>query len=271
MLALLLAGCAGAEPPEAAVTEAEPEPDMEAVRAAREALGQPMVALADALLTATAAVDQARHEAPRGDEAVAAAAGLGEPLDALRQAAVAADASARALEGEDRIDRAADLVVTLAAAGVRAADAGAAQAAALRRLGEFDARMDDAVRSWETPGSQSERRAALGQLAVELEALAGQTAAEQPVPAGCPELRDARERWARLLAERSRALQEVARGATGEVYDARLAEFTAEPYGEDRLAADAATRPCWAEQSELARTAASVTTEVQALEALLQG
>lgn len=245
-------------------------PDPQAIRTARDVLGQPMVGLADALLSAAAAVDRARHEVPRGEQAVEASIALGTSLDALREAAVTADQAARSLEGEDRIDRARELVTTVAAAGVRSADAGAAQAAALQGLGQLDARMDAAVRSWEAPGSQSQRRAALGALALELEALAEEAAVEQPVPGGCPQMRDARERWAGLLAERTRALQEVATGGSGDVYDARLAEFTADPYGENRLAVDADTRSCWADQSELARTAVGITPEVQALEALLQ-
>lgn len=270
--ALALAACTAGDGPAATdqYTVAE-EPDAAAVTAAREALGAPTVTLADALLTTAAAADAARHTTPRGAETGAAATALGEALPALRDAALAADAAARPLtDGPDRIRRAAELVSGAAAAGLRAADDGAAQAAAVQRLSEFDTRLADAVGAWDQPGSQSARRTALTALAGELEALAAEATAEPAVPEGCPAPRDARVRRATLLAERTRSLAATANSAGGERYDAERAAFAADPYGEDPLAVDAADRDCWGEQSVLAQAAAGVRGEVETLESLLQ-
>lgn len=246
------------------------------VRAAREALGEPAVALADALLAAAAAVDAARHETPRGTATRQAATALTERFEALRAAALEADAAGRglgadaALDSEGRVARAAAVVTEAAAVALRAADGGAAQAAALERLAGFDERMDQAAAAWDAPGSQSQRRAALDEQAAALDALAVQAAAEQPVPEDCPAQRDARVRWAGLLAERTRTLQSLATGGTGDRYDAERAAFGGDPFGEDRLAVDAVDRDCWAAESVLAQAAAGIRGEVEALEALLR-
>jgi len=289
LLAVVLAGCTtsgdgtlGGDPSSAPATPSgEPVPTAEAeegtapddgeVQTARAALGEPVVALADALLVAAAEVDAVRHEVPRGAPARAAASALPERFEALRAAALDADEAGRGLGADEgRVGRAAALVTEAAAIALRAADAGAAQAAASERLAGIDERMDQAVAAWDAPGSQSGRRAALGEQAAALDALAADAAAEQPVPEGCPAQRDARVRWAGLLAERTRTLQSLATGETGDRYDAERAAFRADPFGEDRRAVDAADRPCWEQESVLARAAAGIRAEVEALEALLR-
>jgi len=265
---LLSAACSGPADPAAAPADAPPDPA--AVRQARDTLGGPMVALADALLAAAAAVDQVRHATPRGVPVQEAAAALEQPLAAVRDAAVAADAAARPLAGEDRIGRAAGVVVDTAAVAVRAADEGVAEAAALTRLAGLDVALDAAVAEWDAPGSQAERRAALTAQAGTLADLAGQVAAEPAVPPACPALRDARARWVGLVAERTATLADLATSSSGGDYDEQRAAFAADLYGEDRLAADAADRPCWTGESALAAAAAGITAQVEALEALLQ-
>jgi hypothetical protein len=264
LLLLTLSGCSGES------GTAPPDPAPGQVQAARDALGGPAVALADALLAAAAVVDRARHDTQRGAETSAAAGMAVGPLDALREAAIAADAAARPLAGEDRIGRAADVVIEAAEVGVRAADEGAAQAAALVRLSAFDQRMSDAVATWDAPGSQSDRRTALGSLAAELDALAAEAAAEPAVPEACPALRDARARWAQRLAAGTRELAASATSAGGTEYDQLIATYAADPFGEDRLAADAADRDCWGRESVLARAAAGIRTQVETLESFLQ-
>jgi len=253
-----------------AVTPTVPEPDAAQVSAAREALGGPTVALADALLAAATAADAARHATPRGAEAAAAARALADALPALRDAALAADAAARPLSGPGRVGRAAAVVAGAAAAGLRAADDGAAQAAALERLSGFDERLAAAVAAWEQPGSQTTLRASLGELAESIDALVAEATAEPAVPEGCPSPRDARVRRATLVAERTRQLAATANSASGARYDAERAAFAGDPYGEDPLAVDAADRACWGERSVLAQAAAGIRGEVETLESLLQ-
>lgn len=229
-----------------------------------------MVDLAEALLAAAAAVDAARHAAPRGTPASTAATDSARPMEQLRRAALDADAAARGVAQQGRIGRAAGLLRDAGAVALRGADAGAAETAALERLGGLDIAMDEATAGWDAPGSQSERRAALAALATELDGLAAAADAEQPVPEACPALRDHRGAWARLLAERTRTLEASATSATGAQYDQQRAAFAADPYGQDRLAADAADAECWAEHSVLAQAAAGIRDQVAALEALLQ-
>jgi hypothetical protein len=244
--------------------------DVAGIRDARETLGAPTVALADALLAAAAAVDSVRHDVARGMETAAAAQALNGPLDELRAAALAADAAARPLLGDDRIGRAAEVVSSAAEVALEAADQGAAQAAALERLSGWDQRMTEAVVAWTVPGSQSERREQLSALAGELDAIAEQAAAEQPVPEGCPAFRDARERWAGRLADQTRELAASATSGGGGTFDELLERYQADPFGEDRLAVDATDRECWARQSTLAQAAAGIRQQVETLEALLQ-
>jgi hypothetical protein len=161
-------------------------------------------------------------------------------------------------------------VIAAAEAGLRAADDGSAQAASLQRLSAWDQALADAVSAWDAPGSQSQRREDLAALAEQLEGIAAEAAVDQPVPEACPALRDARARRAARLADRTRQLQATASSAGGSTYDDLRATFTADPYGEDPLAVDAADRECWARSSVLAQAAAGITGQVETLEALLQ-
>jgi len=264
----LLAACSGSAGGAAgpAVTESTDEQ----IVAARTALGEPMVALAEALLAASAALDQARHALPRGEPVRAAARDVTVDLDALREAALAADRAGRPLQGEGRVARAAEIVTGAAEVAVRAADEAVAHAAALERLAMFDVRMDAAVAEWDAPGSQADRRQILGEQAMAMDALGTEVAAEAPIPEQCPAQRDSRGRWAGVVAERSRALATLATGQSGERYDELRRSFADAPFGEDRQAVDAADRSCWAEHSTLAMAAAGIREQVETLESILQ-
>lgn len=229
-----------------------------------------MVALADALLAASAALDEARHALPRGEAVRAAARDVTVDLDGLRAAALSADAAARPLRGEGRVGRAAEVVTDAAEVAVRAADEAVAHAAALERLATLDVRMDAAVAEWDAPGSQADRRMVLADQATAMDALGTEAAAEPPVPEQCPGQRDSRVRWAAVVAERSRALAALATGQSGERYDELRRSFGDAPYGEDRQTLDAADRGCWAEHSVLAAAAAGIHQQVETLESLLQ-
>jgi hypothetical protein len=267
----VLVACSG--PGGATATPSSSEDAEEAdgqIAAARTALGEPMVALADALLASSTTLDEARHALPRGEAVRAAARDLTVGLDALREVALAADRAGRELEGEGRIARAADVVTDAAEVAVRAADEAVAHAAALERLATFDVRMDAAVAEWNAPGSQGDRRAVLGEQANAMDALRAEAAAEPPVPEPCPAQRDSRVRWAGVVAERSRSLAALATGQSGEDYDALRRSFGDAPFEEDRQALDAADRGCWAEHSTLTAAAAGIRNQVETLESLLQ-
>jgi len=263
-----VAACSGATESGAGPTVSEGTE--EEILAARTALGEPMVALADALLTSSSALDGARHVLPRGEPVRAAARDLTVDLDALREAALVADRAGRQLDGDGRVGRAAEVVTGAAEVAVRAADEAVAHAAALERLAMFDVRMEAAVAEWDAPGSQADRRRVLDEQAVAMDALRVEAMAESAVPEACPAQRDSRVRWAGVVAERSRALGAVATGQSGERYDELRRSFGDAPFGEDRQVVDAADRGCWAENSTLAMAAAGIRGQVETLESLLQ-
>lgn len=246
-------------------------PPASKVTAARAALGDPMVALAESLLQLSDAVDTVRHETPRGGELVANVDAVLPLVTALETATANADRAARDMGlTDDRVGRAATVVADTAEVAARAGADASAELAALRQLAELDVAMEAVVATWDAPGSQSARRSALAEAGAQADALAEQARAEPALPADCPALRDHRVTWAGTVAERSRALSALATGSSGAEHDAQLATFDAEPYGEDRLAADAADRPCWRQSSVLAQSADGVRGQVAALESLLR-
>jgi hypothetical protein len=278
LLALLLvgAGCAAqpaAQPPPTA------DPALAVIREARAALGMPSVALAEALLSLSAGVDDLRHEVPRGVGVQDAAPRVEALVAEVRSAADAAEASITAVAPSDvdasepagraEVDAAVEAVSALVGQARAAADAAEAELPPLLALADLDVRMDAAVEAWGEPGSQSQRRAALAELAEHLDALAIEAAQVEAVPAGCRQPVDARPRWAALLAERSRRLGELATSAGGDEYGELLSAFEREPYGEDRRAADAAARRCWSEASPVAAAAVAAPGHVDDLEAAL--
>lgn len=271
----LAGGCTTAAPEaassEAPATAATAAPGAPAVAEARQTLGAPMIALAESLLALRAAVDTVRHETPRGTEVMAAVSAVEPLIVEVESATAGADAAAREIGlTEDRVGRAATVVADTAQVAARASADARAELAALSALAQLDVEMDGIAAGWDAPGSQSARRAALAALGARADALAEQARLEPALPAKCPALRDHRVAWASLLAERSRALGALATGSSGERYDAQLAAFDADPYGEDRLAADTADRPCWQQSSVLAQAAEGVRAQVAALESLLR-
>lgn len=276
MAVVALAGGCTTAAPEAVtsaipVTAATAAPGASAVADARQTLGAPMIALAESLLALRATVDTVRHQSPRGTQVMAAVSAVEPLIVEVESATAGADAAAREMGlTEDRPGRAATVVADTAQVAARASADARAELAALSALARLDVEMDGIAAGWDAPGSQSARRAALAALGARADALAERARLEPALPAECPALRDHRVGWARLLAERSRALGSLATGSSGEQYDAQLAAFAALPYGEDRLVADAADRPCWQRSSSLARAAAGVRAQVAALESLLR-
>jgi hypothetical protein len=271
--ATALGGCvppppaAPAPPPVVVVVTTQPTTDPALARA-REALAAPATALAEDLLDLARRVDFARHDVPRGTAMASA-------LEELRAVVDAAQADARALTaavddlGADAprgVPAAVDQLVGLAEA---LATAARADADALGGVTDLDRRMDDLVAAWRARGSRSEAGPRLRERAAEAEAVAAAAGALPDTPPGCPQLRDNRLRWAGVVATRTAALAELAEAADGPGFDAALARFDAAPYGEDRAAADAESRPCWAAATPYAAAPAAVDAAVAALQAAL--
>jgi hypothetical protein len=189
---------------------------------------------------------------------------------ALREAAAAAAAASAQVAGDpEPMAEAADVVAT-AAEAARSAAAGLEQeAAALAGAAAHDAALDAAVERWAEPGSQSQRRAALEELAGELDVARTQAQGLQPVPEACPGVVERRVRWTEVLAQRTRRLGETATSAGGGTFDELLASYRRDPYAEPRVRADAQDRGCWREHSEVAQAGVEVRELVERLEALL--
>lgn len=268
-LVVALGACSTREEPAIQQTS---DPAIAEIRAARSALGKPAVALAEAVLALEGVVDAVRHEVPRGEEMASAAASIDTSAEELRAVAEAAERALDGLadDGGNPAVAAARAAVEGALADARAA-AGAAEAerAALAKLAEIDVRLDAAVAAWDNPGSRTQRRAELTELAAQLTTVADEVSDLEPQPSACPELWERRAEWAQLLAERSLELAELAGGSTGEAYDQLRAELAENPYGASREEADAADHPCWERESDIALAAAAASEHVEALEAAL--
>lgn len=241
------------------------------IRAAREALGAPLGDLAAATLAVAAELEAVRHDLPRGGAMAAGVREARSDLPSLRARAEQATAAAAAVTGADapRVRGATRALRSAARRARLAVDAAERELAFLERVAELDTRMDDALEVFDSRGAQSERRAALAAHAQALADLAAKSAAVEPVPAACPALRDHRIRWAALLRERARNLAALANSDSGALYDAFRDAFEQQPYGEDRLAADAGDRPCWQRASVVARAGVRVREDVARIEALL--
>lgn len=224
-----------------ACREAPVEPSL------RARLGPPMVALAQTVDRAVEMADSARYRVERGEPMREALALLRGTLDEVRSdagelahAAIGViDPQARALARQS---------VELA---LGAADAADEEIAALSALVDADALMDRTVASWTAAPDPA--------LADEAASLAQQVAAAVAVPEPCRLLWDNRVRWAGLVAERTRRIA----GAPAEAE-----AFLANPFGEDRRAADAADRSCWQRHGPLPRAEADLRPLVQHLSEL---
>ena len=87
-------------------------------------------------------------------------------------------------------------------------------------------------------------------------------------------MRDNRVRWATVVQTRSQTLADLVSGVGGAMaaeYDATRDAFRALPYGEDRLAADAADRGCWLDNSPVADAVERARAAIVQLRALFKG
>ncbi|MBA2730496.1 MAG: hypothetical protein H0U48_07070 [Euzebyaceae bacterium] len=138
---------------------------------ARDALGEPVVALAEAVLRVADDLDTIRHSTPRGREMRRALDAVPPDVDDLRRAADAVRASAD--EAPD--SETAALVLQAADAGEEAARVARAELRFLREVAEVDSELAAATATWDKAGSQSERRARLAEVAAQATSAGGET------------------------------------------------------------------------------------------------
>lgn len=258
---MVLVGCTPAEEPAPPPTGLSGD-----VVAAREALGPPMVELAEAVLALEATLAEARYGAQRGAGMRAALETVTERLDDVDDAAADAAAAAEAAP----VDAAAEIVADAADVAGGAVDAGRAEAAYLQRLQRLDRRLLSAAEQWDEPGSQSEVRASLAELAQDVARLRRQARRLRPVPEECTVMKRNRVQWARTVRRRTQRLAEQANSAGGSTYDELRAAFRRVPFGEEPRVADRDDRPCWQEESAIPQAADAMRAAVEDLEAALR-
>ncbi len=277
LLAVLLVGLvAGCVPPvaprptAAATSSAAPEETADpALAAARVDVGAPAVRVVEHALDAARRIDFIRHEVPRG---AARAAALAD----ARAVVAELDSSIGTLEAAVIALPAALTDVRVSAGGL--ADRGRAIARevtveldAVEPYVQLDLDMELVVEAWTIRGSRSEFVDRLGALVADADAVVGRARRLRTPPQGCAGPRTNRIRWAEVVRTRTVALLQVAEAREGTTYDELRDRYSRAPVGEDRVAADAESRPCWAERTGLLTAPSELEGHLDALEAALQG
>lgn len=267
LVAGLLAACTPGDAPSSSTPPAAETASADAVLASREVLGDPMLQLAERMLAVSEGVDAARHRLPRGEEMLRGLDSAGGQLDDLHTAIGAAEQAA----SEAAVKDAAEIVERAAATAQVAARAAAAEIAFLEQVGAIDVALLDAAGEWDRPGSQSEIRERLGEVANDVGALRRRAAALRPLPRGCAVLRRNRQQWIATVHSRTVQLQGQANSAGGSEYDRLRASYRALPLAEEPRVADRADRECWLERSPVAKAGPAMRAAVDELRESLSG
>jgi cell division septation protein DedD len=261
-MAVLLAGCT------------TPTPDApgsgglsEDVLESRELLGQPMVDLATAVIALSELVDAARHKVPRGEDMSEQVRAMPKAVKKVEEAADAAERSA----AEAPVTAAADIVEAAAASARAAAEDAGVEQDFLADVAAVDIALLEAAAVWDEPGSQSEIRLRLEELAKDVAKQEKPILALQPQPPSCSVMKANRKEWLRTVRSRTVKLQQFADGSGGSTYDDLRSAYRRLPFGVEARTADAADRECWRTKSDVASAAEDVRAAVEDLEAALKG
>ena len=213
----------------------------------RARLAAPMVALAESVERVEGMADSARYRVERGEPMREALALLRGSLDEVRAHAGELAHAAVGL----RDPQAAAIARQTVDLALQAADRADEEIAVLAPLVDADTLMDRLVATWAGAADDA--------LVAQVAALPPALGAAPALPEPCRTLWDNRARWAALVADRSRRL-----AGTPEARDG----FLANPFGEDRRAADSAERPCWRAHGALPRALADLRPLVERLSEL---
>lgn len=253
---LFLTGC-----PDAAAPPSDTSSGTEAVLESRAALGEPMLALAEATIALSDGIDAARHELPRGEQMQEQVERLPALQKAVRDAAEAAAAAA----DDAPVESAAAIVNGAADRANKAADAADGEIAFLRRIAAIDSALLDAAAEWDRPGSQSEIRARLDALARKVARLRRPVAKAQPDPQRCTAMKRNRREWIATVRKRTEALQAQANSAGGATFDRLRGSYRGLPFAVEPRTVDKADRQCWADASEVREAAQAMREAVDRL------
>lgn len=260
--ALLITGCSDAgEPPSTGGDRSEE------VLASRAALGEPAVALAEAVIALGDGMAAARYEVPRGEDMKAPL----QRLPALQQQVRDAARAASEATTDAPIERAAAIVAAAAEQAETAAAAAAAEIEFLNRLAAIDVALLDAAAEWDRPGSQSEIRTRLDAVAGSVGQLRRRLEKVRPAPRQCAVMKRNRAQWISTVRERTRQLQAQANSAGGTTFDRLRSSYRGLPLAVEPRTADRTDRRCWAGASDVAGAEQQLRQAVASLEEELSG
>lgn len=242
-----------------------PEDTANDVLEARDALGEPMLTLAESVLALSSGLDQARFDVARGDEMQRAVKALAERRDAVAQAQQrAATAAAQA-----PVEGAAAIVAEAADTAALILPEVDRELRYLRAITEIDRALFEAAETWDEPGSQSEIRERLLDVARDVEKLRTRVKGLRPSPADCTAAKRNRLDWLKTVRTRTLALQEQANSAGGSTFDELRKSYRALPFAVEPRTADRADRQCWLDESPVPAAADEMRAAVDELRTAL--
>ncbi|CAN5559351.1 hypothetical protein BH24ACT15_BH24ACT15_28960 [soil metagenome] len=246
------------------VSEVPPTQDPVLLQA-RQSVGPPAIEVVELTLDAARRVDYIRHQAPRGEGQEKAIEDTYEVLAFLQ------DAQGQLAEGvgdlpDDMLPGVVDSAEAMSQSAGGIADNVEEEVTAASAYIRVDAALEEVVAQWDQSGSRPEMEDSFSQLVGQAQEVLDAAQGLQPYPPDCPGLRDNRIRWAEVVVGRTEQLRLTAAEREGLKFDELVASFRPQPFGEDPLEADAATRPCWIEQSALPPAENTLTVRLEELE-----
>lgn len=231
----------------------------------REVLGDPMLELAQSVIALSDGVDEARHKVGRGEAMRAAIGELQARQQAVREAVDAASDAA----SEAPVEAAGAIVQRASEVAEQTVVASTPELDFLGSVSAIDVRLLAAAAAWDRPGSQSEIRARLSDVAADVARLRRPVRRLQPQPAACKVLKRNRSEWVDTVRKRTLALQEQANSAGGARFDQLRKAYRRLPLAVEPRTADRADRDCWSEHSGVAAGAAAMRAAVDDLQSAL--
>lgn len=264
---VLLAGCT---PPSSGGGEVVVSDDdrIVEVRAARQALAEPVPAVVSEAEHLVDALEQVWTEPGQVEERAERAAAL--RLAPFEDAVGTLDAVELDGDGPDVV-AARELVAAMVADGRALLEVVEEELGSLTALPPFDAELEAVLAGWDQPGSYSQQLEAFGQLAEDATALGGRAADRTATPA-CTGLWERRAAAARTVAERTEELRGLIRDRHGQEFDELRDSFRQDPYDLGGLLGEldaAAAASCWTEGSDAPAAVELLQTRTDELEAAL--
>lgn len=273
LLGLTVAGCASNGPADGGVS-GSPSPGarevrIEAIRDARQKVGQPASGLAGAADQLVAAVADLREDPPRRpDQRLAATQDLrtevfpsfDEALSAARDVEIGSateDVAAAGQTWSELVDAAEEL----RRLAIEDLDA-------IERAARYDQRLSELTQRWDEPGSRRQQLEAFDQLIEDATSLADEIAEAEPV-AACLGTFERRAEAARTVAERTAELRDLVQRYHGTEFDELRSEYRQDPFGlgQDLTEADAAEHACWQSDAPLVAARERIGALLEQLEA----